>query len=355
MNTLEPEAVDPARRLRGACIGAGYFSQFHYDAWARIRAVDIVALCDTDLERAQAVAQRFGIPQVFGDYREMLDGCSLDFVDVITRPETHLPIVSEVAARSIPVICQKPLAPSLGEARELVAAAEQRQVRLMVHENFRFQPWYREIKRLFESGVIGGKLHTISFRNRAGDGHGPDAYLARQPYFQEMPRFLIFEAGIHTVDTFRYLAGDVRRVWCQLRKLNPVIAGEDAGLAVFEFEQGGIGLYDANRYNESTAEDPRYTFGEVLFETDGGSLRLYADGRLTIQPLGEMERTHVYTHSKQGFGGDCVYATQLHFVNHLLNGGEFETSGRNYLKSISVQEAMYQSAESGCWEMPSQE
>ncbi len=73
-------------------------------------------------------------------------------------------------------------------------------------------------------------LHTITFRNRAGDGWGEDAYLARQPYFQTMERFLLYEAGIHTIDTFRYLAGEVNRVWCMLRKLNPVIAGEDTAI-----------------------------------------------------------------------------------------------------------------------------
>ena len=92
-----------------------------------------------------------------------------------------------------------------------------------------------EIKKLLSSGEIGEKLHTITFRNRAGDGWGADAYLARQPYFQTMPQFLIFEAGIHTIDTFRYLAGEIERVWCVHRKLNPVIAGEATAIGIFQF------------------------------------------------------------------------------------------------------------------------
>lgn len=338
--------------LRGVAIGAGYFSHFHYDAWSRMRGAEIVGCCDSDAERANAVAKQYGIPQAFTDYRQMLDEIDVDFVDVITRPDTHLEIVTEVARRSLPVICQKPLAPTFADSQRMEQIVRESASRCMVHENFRFQPWYREIKRLFAAGEVGKKLHTISFRNRAGDGHGPEAYLARQPYFQTMPKFLLFEAGIHTVDTFRYLAGEVARVWCKLRKLNPVIAGEDTGISVFEFEAGGMGLYDANRYNESTAENPRYTFGELLFETDRGSIRLYPDGKLTKQLLGEPEQVHKYEHSQTGFAGDCVYATQAHFIDCLQSGQAFETDISDYMKSIAVQEAMYRSAESGAWEHP---
>lgn len=338
--------------MRGVAIGAGYFSHFHYDAWTRIESVTIEAVCDCDLGKANEAATQYGIPKVFDDFRKMLDEVKPDFVDIITRPDTHLGIVQEVASRGIAMICQKPLAPSADDARRIVTVARAAGVPLMVHENFRFQPWYRYIKQVFESGKIGDRLHTLSFRNRAGDGWGDDAYLARQPYFQTMEKFLIFEAGIHTVDIFRYLAGEVERVWCTTRKLNPVIAGEDNAMAIFQFSGGALGQYDANRYNESTAENPRYTFGQLLLEANGGTLRLYEDGRVSIQPLGEKETDCDFQPATHGFAGDCVYATQQHFIEQLTRGQPFETSGEDYLKSIAVQEAMYRSAKSGNWEFP---
>ncbi|MFG0265598.1 MAG: Gfo/Idh/MocA family protein [Rhodopirellula sp. JB055] len=341
-----------AKTYRGVVIGAGYFSQFHYDAWNRMDDVEIVACCDVDFEKANQIAGTHGISSVYTDYRQMLDQHDVDFVDIITRPDTHLALVDDISQRGKAIICQKPLAPTVDEACELVALTNQRNIRFMVHENFRFQPWYREIKQLMNAGVIGSRLHSLSFRNRAGDGHGPDAYLARQPYFQTMEKFLIFEAGIHTIDTFRYLGGEIEQAWCWHRKLNPVIAGEDAAVGVFRFHDGGMGLYDANRFNESTAKNPRYTFGEVLLEGDEGSIRLHDDGRLTIQRLGEAEREHAYSPSQHGFAGDCVFSTQRHFVDQLRNGQPFETDGPSYLKSLAVQEAMYASSQSGCWETP---
>ncbi len=345
-------------KLKGAVIGTGYFSHFHFDAWTRLDNVELVACCDADADKAASVARQYGIDESYCDYRKLLDSHELDFIDVVTRPDTHLEIIRDICNRCSngtgnAIICQKPLAPTMDEVKAIAEAVQIGGVRFMVHENFRFQPWYREIKSLIDDGQIGRRLHTISFRNRAGDGWGDDAYLARQPYFQTMERFLIFEAGIHTIDTFRYLGGEIDAAWCQHRRLNPVIAGEDTAIGVFRFASGATGLYDANRFNESTAANPRYTFGEMLIEGDGGSIRLYDDGRITIQPLGQSESAHDFDPSDQGFAGDCVAATQQHFIEALQNDSPFETDLESYLKSIAVQEAMYRSAESGAWETPS--
>jgi predicted dehydrogenase len=252
-----------------------------------------------------------------------------------------LELVAACAKHGVSIICQKPLAPDFVTAERVVQTAEEAGVRLMVHENFRFQPWHRELKRLLDERVIGDRLHSLSFRTRTGDGSGKDAYLGRQPYFREMPRFLIHETGVHFVDLFRYLGGEITEVSAHLRRLNPVIAGEDAALVVVCFASGATGLWDANRYNDSTAADPRLTFGEFLIEGNGGSVRLYANGRITVQPLGGQESTHNYNWSNTGFGGDCVFATQSHFIECLQSDSPFETGGREYLQTLRVVEAVY--------------
>lgn len=335
-------------KLKGAAIGAGYFGQFHLDAWQRMDDVELVALCDLDRSRAEQAARNYGIARTYVDVAEMLDREQPDFVDIITRPDTHLSLVQAVAARGIAIICQKPLAPSFDESRQLIETTAAADVPLMVHENFRFQPWYREIRQLLDRGTIGDKLFTVSVRSRMGDGWQRDAYLARQPYFRSMPRFLIFETGVHFVDTFRYLVGEIDGVYASLRRLNQEIAGEDAAIVFFEFAGGAQGIWDANRYNESNVADPRYTFGELLLEGSGGSIRLYLDGRLTVQPLGQPERDQVYEHGKRGFGSDCVLATQSHFIECLQQQRPFETNGDSYLRTLEVQEAIYRSASDRC-------
>jgi predicted dehydrogenase len=275
----------------------------------------------------------------------MLEKETPDFVDIITPPPTHLEMCKTAADLRIHVICQKPLAPTFSEASQIVEYTNAAKIRFMVHENFRFQPWHREIKRLLDQRVIGDRLHVLNFRTRMGDGWGEDAYLKRQPYFREYPRLLVYETGVHFIDTFRYLAGEIRCVYAILKKLNPVIKGEDFGIVVFEFVSGAVGIWDANRYNESNCSDPRYTFGEFLLDGAGGSIRLAADGRITVQPLGKPEGPHDYKHEKRAFAGDCCYATQRHFIDRLLDGRPFETDGPEYLRTLAVQDAVYESAE----------
>lgn len=333
-------------KLKGVCIGAGYFSHYHYDAWQRIPEVEITAFSSRDPNRIRAIQERFGIPRVYADYRQMLDEEKPDFVDIITPPPTHLPICREAARRGIHIICQKPLAPTREEAQTLVNEVTQSGVRFMVHENFRFQPWYREIKRILEAGRLG-QVFSLYIQTRMGDGWGENAYLDRQPYFRDYPRLLIYETGVHFIDTFRYLLGEIRRVTAWLRRLNPVIAGEDCGLMVCEFVCGAIGVWDANRYNEPNYANPRYTFGQTLLEGERGSIRVYPDGRITLQLLGSPEENIEYNPSRHGFAGDCCYAAQRHFINGLFAGTPFETNGQDYLKTLTVQEAVYQSAATG--------
>lgn len=329
--------------LKGVCVGAGYFSRFQYEAWDRIPGVLIAALCNRDHEKGLAIANEFGIGKCYPSVEEMLDIERPDFIDIITPPETHLEYCALAIERNIPIICQKPLAPSLKDSLAIVSMAAAKNVPFMVHENFRFQPWYREIKSLLDNKAIGLDIFSASFRMRMGDGWGSEAYRNRQPYFRNMPRLLVYETGIHFIDTFRYLFGEIDSVYARLRKLNSVIEGEDCGILHFDFSNGMQALWDANRYNEPNCDNPRYTFGEMLIEGNKGSIRLYQDGAITIQLLGEKESHHAYNHKTQNFAGDCVYATQMHFVEQLLTTKKFETSGFDYLRNIAVQEAAYES------------
>ncbi len=330
-------------KYKGVGIGSGYFAGFQYRAWGRIPEVEITAMCNRDKARAEPIMAECGIARHYTDYLEMLDTERPDFVDIITPPDTHLEMCKAAADRGIHIICQKPLAPSWEESVEIVDYCSSKGVRFMVHENWRFQPWYREIKRVIEARTIGD-VHYMYFRSRMGDGWGEQAYIPRQPYFRTYPRLLIFENGIHFIDTFRYLLGEIQAVYAVTRRLNPVIKGEDFAVVHFEFDHGACAVWDANRYNQPAYDNPRYTFGEFLVEGTLGSIRLNSNGAITIQKLGEGEKAHTYLHENIDFSGDCVYTTQRHFIDNLLSGNDFETNGHDYLKSLEVQEMIYLSA-----------
>ncbi len=329
--------------MRGVGIGAGYFAPFQYEAWSRIPEVEITAICSRSDKKAEDLAARYGIPRCYGDWKRMIDSEKPDFVDIITPPETHEEICSYAAARGVNIICQKPLAPTLEIGRRIVQSAKDANVRFMVHENWRWQPWYRTIKEISNSGAIGSFTH-IHFLMRTGDGWGSQPYSPRQAYFRDYPRLLVYETGVHFIDTFRFLLGEIGSVFAKLRRLNPLIQGEDTGQILLTFRNGATAVWDANRYNEVEAESPRLTFGQLRIDGTNGHLSLDTEANLRMKLFGQSAQTINYEKSNINFAGDCVYFLQRHFVDCMLIGGEFESHGDDYLRTCEAVEAVYQSA-----------
>lgn len=332
--------------MRVCVAGAGYFAKQHHAAWRRLENVQVAGVADLDAERARAAARGLGA-EVFADVAAMLDGCRPDLLDIAAPPDAHLSLIRLAASRGVDVVCQKPFCGGLAGARDAVAVAQAAGIRLVVHENVRFQPWYAAIADELEP--CGAPLFQATFRLRPGDGWGPDAYLARQPYFRTMERFLVHETLVHWIDTFRWLfagEGEVRAVWADLRRINPAIAGEDAGLVVLEFASGFRGVLDANRCADHAAADRRRTMGELSIEGGGWELALDGDAALRIRS-GRTWRTVEYDWDDVGFGGDCVFRFQSRLAECLRTGRGMPNEGRDCLRNLEIVEAVYRSAAQG--------
>ncbi len=333
--------------MRVAAFGTGFFSQYHYDSWCRMEGVVLAGICvHGNRARAETFAARYGAEGVYTDPEAMLDAAKPDLVDVISTPESHAVLVAAATRRGIPVICQKPLAPSFDEACAIVADAERTGTLVVAHENWRFRPWNRELARLVRDGAVGTPLN-LAFRLRPGDGQGADAYLDRQPYFRRMPRFLVHETGIHMIDVFTFLMGRIVAVSAHLRRLNPAIVGEDAGLVLCDFASGAAGVLDGNRLLDFEADNPRLTMGETLLEGTEGALRVDGAGRIFRRRRGGREDEHVYAWENRGYAGDSVHALQMHVVRHLREGTPVENTVAEYLGALRAEEAVYRAAAEG--------
>src|SRR5436190_16485024 len=150
-------------------IGAGYFARFQAEAWKRLAAANCAAVVDAVPGKAREFANEFGIASGYESLDAAFEREKPDFVDIATRPEAHLPLTRAAAARGVHVICQKPMAPTWDESVAMVEACEAAGVRLLMHENWRWQPWYREVKRMIETGRLG-RPFQFSFFWRTGDG-----------------------------------------------------------------------------------------------------------------------------------------------------------------------------------------
>lgn len=311
------------------------------DAWRRMSgSAAIEALVEPDPARARAFATQWSIPKVFATFDEMLAvwaGGKPDFVDIATRPDTHLPLTCAAAEAGIHVLSQKPMASTLEESIRMVEVCRENGVRLLVHENWRWQPWYREIHK-----HDLGPLHYIGFRMRTGDGRGPTPYES-QPYFATMPRLLIYETLVHFIDTCRYLVGEIEEVYCRTQRLNPLIAGEDAAQIHLRFANGAIGVIDANRI-AGVMPSP-IAFAEALIEGSAARITMTDTGDLAIRRHGDSQETPIaFDKPQTGYKGDSILALQLHFVDCLRTGARCESEGEDYLRTVKTVFACYESA-----------
>ena len=186
--------------LRGALVGAGRVSANHLQAWMRIPQAEIVAVADPDLAKARERAQAFDIDaaHVYAGLAELLDAeARLDFVDIATRPQTHLEVVGLAAAHGLHVNCQKPFALSLADAREMIRACREAGVVLNVNENWRWRSWYREIRQMIVEGRIGRPAYARFFSHGDWFVHRRQHPVPPDHPHRRVKRGVVFEMGIH--------------------------------------------------------------------------------------------------------------------------------------------------------------
>ncbi|WP_024350209.1 Gfo/Idh/MocA family protein [Aurantimonas coralicida] len=331
--------------MKGALIGCGFFAQNQLHAWRDIDGAEIVALCDRDPERLAATAETFGIARTYTDAAAMFAAEELDFVDIATTVQSHRPLVEMAAGAGCHVICQKPFAETMDDARAMVAAVEAAGRTLMVHENFRWQSAVRKAIETVRSGAIGTPFFgRVAFRS------GYDVY-SGQPYLAEGERFIIEDLGIHILDISRALFGDVERIAATTQRVNPKIKGEDVATMLLAHEGGVTSVVDCSYATRRTPE----TFPQSLLEIDGteGTLRLDAGYSLVVQTGGDETVTDVSPpvlpwaerpwHNIQ----ESVRIIQQHFVACIDAGTQPETSGADNLKTLALVQAAYRSAETG--------
>ncbi len=331
--------------LKGALIGCGFFAVNQMHAWRDVEGAGIVAICDRDPARLKAVGDQFGVERRYSDAAELFAAGGFDFVDIATTVPSHRPLVEMAARHKVPVICQKPFALSLADAKAMVTACREAGIPLMVHENFRWQTPIQAVRRLLDSKAIGTPFWgRFSFRS------GYDVF-SGQPYLAEGERFIIEDLGIHTLDIARFILGDVKTLTARTKRVNPKIKGEDVATILLDHESGATSVVDVSYATKLGTEN----FPETLIELDGseGTIRLSAGYRLEVS---NASGTIVSDASPQLLSWasrpwhniqESVYAIQDHWVERLKNGGEPATSGADNLKTFALVEAAYESAATG--------
>ena len=146
--------------MKVAVIGAGYQGRLHVESLAGIDDVELVALCDTDADRAEGVAATFGISHSYADYRQLLDRHDLDLVTICTMPVHHCEMAVAALDAGAHVLCEKPMAMDAIEGRAMVDAAAAAGRLLTIGFNLRYTRSAGVLKRFVDSGRFGEAVYT---------------------------------------------------------------------------------------------------------------------------------------------------------------------------------------------------
>ncbi len=330
--------------FRVGVIGCGFFAENHLAAWSSMSDVVLAAVCDLDLGKARSAAERHGAGAAYQDAIEMLDREKLDFVDIATTMELHQKLVGLAAARKLPTIVQKPLAPSWEDCVALVESVREAGVPFMVHENTRFLTPVRRAREVIASGKIGKPTWArVSFRT----GHN---IYGKQPYLAEVDHLVILDLGVHMLDVARFLMGEATRLYCRAQSVKPGIRGEDMATIVLQHVSGATSVVECS-YASPIHPDP---FPQLTVQVEGtaGSLRLSPGYRLSVFSNGEATESDVSPamlpwstppwHGTQ----ESVLRVQEHWVKCLRDKREPETSGADSLRTYGLVFGAYESARS---------
>lgn len=332
-----------ARTIRVAQIGCGFYGQNHLHAWRDLAAegAELVAVCDTDADKARAAGEAFGVPW-HTDARRMLAGERVELLDIATRMETHRALAALAAASGVAAIVQKPFAPTFEDCVAIVETARAAGTWLAVHENFRFATAMQRVRQLLAAGTIGAPSWArISFRT------GYDVYRG-QPYFYDEERLAILDTGVHVLDLARVFLGEVERVSCEAQRRNAKVRAEDTATIMLRHVSGAVSVVECT-YEMRRIPDP---FPETLLEIEGpkGSIVVGRGERLSVTTDGLFFEEAVgapllpWTTRPWHVSQEAVRHANAHFLAAFRAGQPAETSGDDNLRTYALAEAAYEAA-----------
>ncbi len=331
--------------LRFAIFGTGFWSRFQLAAWREFEGVECVAFYNRTRSKAEALAREFGVPAVYDDPEELLLQEEIDFIDIITHVDLHSHLVHLAAKHKIPVICQKPMAPDLETARQMVQVCQKADIPFMVHENWRYQYPIRQVKKALQEGEVGEPFRGhIVFANSA-------PVFENHPYLKELEQFIIADIGSHVLDTARFLFGEAKTLYCQTRQVTPGIKGEDVATVMMEMGDG-ITVICSLSY-ASRVEHDRWNETYMVIECDNGSVELGPDYWVRVTTEKGTLATRCVPPNYDWIDHDyavvqsSIVLCNADLLRALQTGHPAPTSGQDNFETMRLVFAAYDSAQTG--------
>lgn len=322
-----------ADKVRIGVIGCGAIAEeAHLPGYAACEDAEIVAVCDTDGDRARAVAAKFGVKDVYTSHNELLKDPSIDAVSICTPNYLHATQTIDALKAGKHVLCEKPMAVSREDAQAMLEAAEAHGKLLMIGFTHRFYRANRYMKKVIASGQIG---EVTAIRVRMAH-HGPyDSWVAKSDWFfrHEMAGGgAVLDMGIHALDILRYLNGEISEIMGMTsRKVQP-IRDEDMAVVLTRFEGGALGYIETGWHSR-----PGGFNGIEVYGTEGTVIHHYGPGLKQFDAAGKA--VEIPAAELAGDGGHQF--EMRHFVECVQNNRAPEVDGTDGYKAIDLALRLY--------------
>lgn len=344
--------------IRAAIVGCGRISDLHYLGYRDREDARIVAVCDTDPERAAAKAAAWGVRKVYTEYEQVLEDREVHLVELLTPHHLHGPMTVAACRAGKHVSVQKPMALSAAEAEEMIRAAQAAGVLLRVYENFVYYAPAVRCKQMIEAGEIGDvravRLHISTGTSPRGWEVPLSAWAWR---FDEKlcgggP--LVFDHGYHLFSLAYHLGGPVERVcaWIDGTEVVPGTTIDAPAVVMFQYQAlRRYGVLDVEHTPDTVidslyyADDDRVeVIGDrgILFinrytarTVDLPELMLFKDGQTTAIPVDGVE------------WHDSFIAATQDMIEKLKGGGQPRLDGPTGKAVLQLALAALESCRSG--------
>jgi myo-inositol 2-dehydrogenase / D-chiro-inositol 1-dehydrogenase len=330
-------------------VGSGFVAEIHAAAFAQVPQASLRAVASPTEANVRRFAETHGVPAWDTDFRKLIERPDVDIVCVAAPNWLHRDVVVAAAAAGKHVICEKPLARTLAEADEMIAACRDAGVKLMYAEELCFAPKYVRAKQLVDEGALGDV-----FLVRQGEMHsGPHS-----DWFWDVDRAgggVLMDMGCHGIEFIRWILGKpaVEAVSAELGTFRHAdrTRGEDHAIATIRFEGDRVGLVETSWAKPGGMDDRAEIVGSKgLTYVDvlrGSSLLTYSDVGYgyAVEKAGET-KGWTFTMFEELWNYGFPQEMQ-HFVGCVLEDRQPLETGEDGRAVLEILYAMYRSAREG--------
>ncbi len=337
--------------IRVGIIGCGKIGQVrHLPEYAANPNVEIAALYDLNMERAQALAAQYGA-KAYASSEELLADPTVDAVSICSANTSHAQLAIAALEHGKHVLCEKPMATTLEDCEAMIAAAKKSGKRLMIGQNQRLAGAHQKAKKLIDAGEIG---EVLSFETSFRHG-GPETWSVdpgRNTWFFDKSRAamgVMADLGVHKTDLIQFLTGHtVVEVSAKLTTLDKKFADgtpitvDDNAICIFTMDNGCCGTMSVSWTNYGPEDN-----STILYGTQG-VLRIYDDPAHTLV-LNKKDGTTAYYDVDQIQTNDNQTKSGIIdlFVDSILNEQVEGISGESVISAMRAVFGAIESSETG--------